>query len=194
MPLQTFLESPNFHIPVQIMIASACYQHGAVKLRSALTLTTGAVLAGMGLVDFCIGVHMNFQHLPYTEYQELTTYVAELFKAYLLVNMFYRVWLDPRRFRFLSECIGPILLYGFLDSSQRSGYQIHGLRPLLIGLVPDVAAGLNDTEELSPYLCLWFRVAMPLYAAQYIYASDQVWAGIFLWIIYNATALGISLL
>ena len=176
------------------MIASACYQHGAAKLRNVLTLTTGAMLAGVGLIDFCIGVHMNFQHLPYTEYQELTTYVTELFKAYLMVNMFYRAWLDPRQFRFLSECVGPMLLYGFLDSSQRSGHQLHGLRPFLIGMIPDVATALNNTEDLSPHLRLWFRVALPLYAAQYIYASEQVWAGIFLWIFYNAVALGVSLL
>ena len=153
MPILTFFESQTFHIPAKIMIARCCHYRAnntlETKHRNDLTLTSGVTLAGLGIIDFCIGVHLNFQHLTYPEYQGVTTFVTEFFKAYLLVNMFYRAWLNPRRFRFLSECIAPLAIYGFLDSSQQSGHQLHALRPFLIGLIPDVAAALNDTEELA---------------------------------------------
>jgi hypothetical protein len=193
MPLQTFLESQTFHLPVQIMLASLCYKYGVTKRRDALTLLTGSMLAAVGLIDFCVGVHLDFRHLPYSEAEALTTYLTELFKSYLLVNMFYRLWLDPYRFWFLSECLGPLAVYGFIDSSQRDGYPLHALRPLLIGLIPNVVAALQDTEEIPAYQIMWCRVALPMYALRFLYAPEQLWAGMFVWIMYNMSVLGYNL-
>ena len=185
-----FTETTYFHMLTQSLLAFVGY-HEFRRDRYFLTRVTGAILAGLAACDFLIGVHTDFAHLNATP-SAYSTFMAELLKAYLFINVIYvSRCAPPEEFCFLKDCIKPLLAATVIQSAQES-QSLNMLRPLLIGVIPTVATAFQeDVRAVSPHMVLWFRVALPMYSARYLVGTQKAWHVFIGWLFYHTFYLGI---
>lgn len=185
-----FTETAIFHLPIQGLFALIGY-HEFRKDRFFLTRVTGTVLSLLAACDFLYGVQCDFAHLKMAP-TAFATFMAEMLKAYLFVNTIYvsRCVGAGDDYCFLKDCIKPLLAAAVIQLAQES-QSINMLRPLLIGVIPTVAAAYRDTRVVNPHMVLWFQLALPMYSARYLMGTQRAWQVFLGWLFYHTFYLGI---
>jgi len=192
-----FTDTAFFHVPLQSFFAYVGY-HEFGRQRYFLSRFTGTLLAIFAFSDFVLGVATDFAHLrtgSVSNPNDYATFMAEMLKAYLFVNVMYvsRCCSGTlNNFCIMKDCTTPLLLATVIQLAQETA-SLNTLRPLLIGIIPNVVAAYKGTRQLNPHLVLWFRVAFPLYSLRYLVGNERSFQLMLGWFLYHAAYFGIVL-
>jgi hypothetical protein len=190
-----FTDTAFFHVPLQSFFAYMGFNQLG-RQRYFLSRLTGTLLATFAAIDFARGLATDFAHLRTGSVpNDYATFVAEMLKAYLFVNVMYvsrccSGTLD--NFCIVKDCTAPLLLATVIQLAQETA-SLNTLRPFLIGIIPNVVAAYKGTRQLNPHLVLWFRVAFPLYSLRYLTGNERAFQLMLGWFVYHAIYFGIFL-